>query len=72
MNLHIPNVVFTDFRISNKPVSLHDPTSVLKKEISYSDKLALKHDVKIISFEFAALDFFRSIPKPVRMYDGRL
>lgn len=57
MNQHIPPVVFTGFRISNKTVSLEDPHSILPKEISYCQKLVLKHDIKIISFEFAALDF---------------
>jgi signal transduction histidine kinase/ligand-binding sensor domain-containing protein len=57
MNQHIPPIVLTEFRISNKPVSLQDPRSILPKEISYCQKLVLKHDVKIISFEFAALDF---------------
>ena len=57
MNLHVPKVVFTGFRISNKPVSMKEPFSILNKDISYCEKLELNHNIKIISFEFAALDF---------------
>lgn len=56
-NRHLPPAVFTDFRVSNKSVSLRDPRSVLHKEISFSDLIVLNHSIKIISFEFAALDF---------------
>jgi signal transduction histidine kinase/ligand-binding sensor domain-containing protein len=56
-NRFVPDVVFTDFKISNKPVSWKDPSSPLQKSIIYSKKLVLTHDIKVISFEFAAVDF---------------
>ncbi len=56
-NKHIPQIVFTDFKISNKSVSVKDPESPLVSAIPYTQKIVLPHDVKIISFEFAALDF---------------
>lgn len=56
-NNHIPPIVITDFKIANKSVSIKDPGSVLKSAIPYTPKIVLPHDVKIISFEFAALDF---------------
>lgn len=55
-NRHVPRVVFTDFRISNQSVSVHAPGSVLKTAIPYTDRIELPPDVKVFSFEFAALD----------------
>lgn len=56
-NSHVPNIVFTDFKISNRSVSHKTPGSPLSVSIAYARKIVLPHDVKIISFEFAALDF---------------
>ena len=56
-NSHVPSVVFTDFRISGKPVSVRDSLQILEKAIPYTRELVLNYADKIISFEFAALDF---------------
>ncbi len=56
-NNHVPQIVITDFKIANKSVSIKEPGSVLKSAIPYTQKIVLPHDVKIISFEFAALDY---------------
>lgn len=56
-NTHVPNIVFTDFKISNRSVSHKDPHAPLTTAIAYARKIVLPHDVKVISFEFAALDF---------------
>lgn len=56
-NPHVPNIVFTDFKIANKSVSSKTPGSPLSTAIAYTRKIVLPHDVKIISFDFAALDF---------------
>jgi signal transduction histidine kinase len=56
-NGHVPDIVFTDFKISNRSVSHKTPGSPLTTSIAYSRKIVLPTDVKIISFEFAALDF---------------
>lgn len=56
-NPHLPTIVFTDFKISNKSVSHKTPCSPLSAPIAYTRKIVLPPDVKIISFDFAALDF---------------
>ncbi|MBI1223798.1 MAG: hypothetical protein GC192_01060 [Bacteroidetes bacterium] len=56
-NKHVPSVVFTDFKIANKSVSPHDEASPLKSSIIYTKEITLPYTVKIMSFEFAALDF---------------
>lgn len=55
-NLHIPPVVITDFRIFNEPIS-PSIRSPLETSISEAEKIRLRHDQKVFSFEFAALDF---------------
>ena len=51
-----PNVVITGFKLFNKPES-PGPDGVLKKHISQTKYIELKHNQNFISFEFAALDF---------------
>ncbi len=51
LNMQLPNVVLTDFRISNKPV----PRTVWMT--TNSDPIRLRHDQRMITFEFAALEF---------------
>jgi streptogramin lyase len=60
-NPNIPPIVITDFQILHKPVAVgHDPNwerTILKKSISETELIELKHYDNILSFEFAALDF---------------
>jgi two-component system, sensor histidine kinase ChiS len=56
-NQHVPALVFTDFKISGKSVSHKTPGSPLKESITYARRIILSHEVKVISFDFAALDF---------------
>lgn len=49
-NKHIPPVVFTDFRIFDKPVNLNS-------DINSVDEIKLSYRENFFSFEFAALDF---------------
>lgn len=56
-NNHVPPIVFTDFKVSNRSISIKDLNAILTTAISYEKKIVLNPDVKIISFEFAALDF---------------
>jgi DNA-binding CsgD family transcriptional regulator len=51
-----PPVVFTDFKIANKPVFIGE-NSPLKKHISEAEKIILSYRDNIFSFEFAALDY---------------
>ncbi len=56
-NTHVPNIVFTDFKISGKSVSHKTEDSPLNVAIGYAQKIVLTPDTKVISIEFAALDF---------------
>jgi ligand-binding sensor domain-containing protein/signal transduction histidine kinase len=51
-----PQVVLTDFRLSNDPVPVGGE-SPLKKSISYTDSLTLSHMQNIFALEFSALRF---------------
>ena len=57
-NDSIPHVVITDFRLFNKSMKA-DTTkgSVLKKNISYTRLIELRHNQNDLSFQFAALDY---------------
>ena len=56
-NHHIPPVVLTDFRITNKSVIPGAPNSPLTKTITETKELVLSYLDNMISFEFAALDY---------------
>jgi signal transduction histidine kinase/ligand-binding sensor domain-containing protein/DNA-binding NarL/FixJ family response regulator len=55
-NPTIPPIVITDFQLANKPVEIGGD-SVLKKSIVGTDELILSHDDRVLSFEFAALNY---------------
>jgi len=55
-NKTIPAVVFTDFRIGNKSVSI-GKDSVLKQQINQTKEIGLSYLQSSFAFEFAALDF---------------
>lgn len=58
---HIPPVYFTDFYLFNKPVPIgYDSLTkrtILKKSMVECDEIVLDYEDKIISFDFAILDF---------------
>ena len=56
-NDFIPPVVFTDFKLVNKSVAINGERGILKKAINYTDKIKLSYQDKIITFEFAALNY---------------
>lgn len=59
-NPYIPPVVITGFEVFNKPVPIGDrgdKRTILKKAISFTDKIELSYKDKIFSFEFAALSY---------------
>ena len=53
---YIPPIVFTDFKIDNKPVYVGDD-SPLEENISIARKITLTYDQNDISIAFSALDF---------------
>ena len=55
-NPHAPPIALTGFQIFNKPVAIGGD-SPLTASISQTTALTLRHDQKVFSFEFAALDY---------------
>jgi len=54
----IPQVVFTDFKLFNKSVSVSDSNSILRRVISETKEITLSYNQNIFSFEFALLDYY--------------
>jgi signal transduction histidine kinase/ligand-binding sensor domain-containing protein len=52
-----PNIVVTEFRLFNTPVTGSDPSSVLKRSITETDSIVLEYTDNMFSFQFAALDY---------------
>jgi len=55
-NLTVPPVVITDFQLANQPVPIGEG-SVLRQAIDETDTLVLSYLDRVISFEFAALNY---------------
>ncbi len=54
-----PDIIFTDFRLFNKPVNIKDPDAPLKQSINYAGEITLKYKQNAITFQFAAMDYRR-------------
>jgi len=55
-NPHVPPMVITGFQLANKPVEIGEE-SILKSSIMETDELTLSYEDRVISFEFAALNY---------------
>jgi signal transduction histidine kinase/ligand-binding sensor domain-containing protein len=53
-----PRVVLTGLRIFNRPVRAGDPGSPLARPIAEADRVSLSHADSMVTFEFAALNYF--------------
>jgi signal transduction histidine kinase/ligand-binding sensor domain-containing protein/DNA-binding response OmpR family regulator len=53
----IPDVHITGFEIFNKPISVHQSESPLKKSIDKTDEITLSYEQSVFSFDFAALNY---------------
>lgn len=53
---YVPPVIITDFRLFNKSVE-PEPNGVLAKPISITDTIILKHEQRIFTIEFAAINY---------------
>jgi two-component sensor histidine kinase len=53
----MPNVMITDFRIKNQPVSFQSKNSSLSKPVYLTDKITLPYRDNMISFDFVSFDF---------------
>ncbi len=58
-NPYVPPIVFTDFRIFNKPVQI-GKDSPLQIHISEAEEIRLSYQQSVFSFEFAALNYISS------------
>jgi signal transduction histidine kinase/ligand-binding sensor domain-containing protein/CheY-like chemotaxis protein len=56
-NKVVPNIVFTDFLIFNKPVLIGTENSPLKAHISKTSSIKLSHDLSVFTIKYAALNF---------------
>jgi signal transduction histidine kinase/DNA-binding response OmpR family regulator/ligand-binding sensor domain-containing protein len=52
-----PNLVFTEFKLFNKPVAVDDNKSPLDENISYDKSITLKYNQNFITISFAALNY---------------
>jgi len=52
-NPEIPDVIFTDFKLFNKSVSINDVDSPLAKHISQTKKITLNHKQSVLTFEYS-------------------
>ncbi|MBN1414306.1 MAG: GAF domain-containing protein, partial [Bacteroidales bacterium] len=59
-NPYIPPVHITDFLLFNKPVIIGAKNSPLKKHISQTQELLLKHNQSVLTFSFIALNYIFS------------
>jgi signal transduction histidine kinase/DNA-binding NarL/FixJ family response regulator/streptogramin lyase len=55
-NPTIPPIVITGFQLANRPVEIGGD-SVLQRSIVETDELILSHEDRVLSFEFAALNY---------------
>jgi signal transduction histidine kinase/ligand-binding sensor domain-containing protein len=55
-NPHIPPVVITDFQLAGKSADISDD-SILRQAIHLTDHLVLSYEDRVVSFEFAALNY---------------
>ncbi len=61
-SIYVPPVVMTDFKILNRSVgiqSLGNPESPLTVDISQTKEMTLTYEDKVVTFEFAALNYRR-------------
>jgi signal transduction histidine kinase/ligand-binding sensor domain-containing protein len=59
VNSRIPEVYLTDLKLFNKsiPIESHNNDAILRKHIRYTKEIVLDYTQKVISFEFAALNY---------------
>ncbi|MBN2212883.1 MAG: response regulator [Bacteroidales bacterium] len=62
VNLREPDILFTDFQIFNNSVGVNKKINgriILHKSITGTKEIILKYHENVITFEFAALDYFQ-------------
>ncbi len=56
-NPYIPDVVFTDFLLFNKPVKIGEKNSPLKQDISLTHEIKLTHKQSFFTIKFVAINY---------------
>lgn len=59
-NPNKPEVYLTDLKLFNKSVTVGEFDSLLRKDISLSKQISLKHRQNVVTFEFTALNYTHS------------
>src|SRR5690606_7982120 len=54
---HVPDIVFTDFLIRNRPANFNHENSPLPQAINETKKIVLNYDQAFFTIKFAALSF---------------
>ncbi|MVN90660.1 hybrid sensor histidine kinase/response regulator transcription factor [Mucilaginibacter aquatilis] len=52
-----PKVSFTNFQLFNKDLDFTDKNSPLKKSVSYTNEITLRHNQSVLSIEYACLSY---------------
>jgi ligand-binding sensor domain-containing protein/signal transduction histidine kinase/CheY-like chemotaxis protein len=58
-NTIVPPVWITGLKLFNKPVEIHAEDQILSKDISFTGKIALRHDQNVFALDFAILSFIK-------------
>lgn len=56
-NPHSPPIVLTGIKIQNVPVTVNDASTILRRSITETKEITLRHTDDILSFDYAALDY---------------
>nr|WP_319401011.1 two-component regulator propeller domain-containing protein [uncultured Carboxylicivirga sp.] len=56
-NIHAPDVVLTNLYVLNQSTDVNDSTSIINKNINYTDYFEVDYEDKIITFEYLGLSY---------------
>lgn len=59
VNTDVPQVVFTQLKLFNRPVAVGDSSKLLNKDISSVNRIIFRHDQSIFTINFAVLNFIK-------------
>lgn len=60
LNQYAPQVLITNLKIKNEPITANDTTEILKKSIGYTKSITLDYDKANFSIDFAIPNYIRS------------
>lgn len=59
INTQVPQVVFTQLKLFNRPVTVGDSSKLLNKDIASVNRIIFRHDQSIFTINFAVLNFIK-------------